>query len=81
MPFTSVDDDNYQIGSGAVTNLTTLSGSTGNEGTHRHRLLFEADTPHTYKLQTRASAARADSGLVSQITIAVSYTHLRAHET
>ena len=69
LPFTSVDDDNYQIGSGAVTNLTTLSGSTGNEGTHRHRLLFEADTPHTYKLQTRASAARADSGLVSQITI------------
>lgn len=69
LPFTSVDDTFYQTGSGAVTNITTLSGETGNEGTHRHRLNFEADTPHTYQLKTRAAGARADSGLVSQITI------------
>lgn len=69
LPFTSVDDDYYQIGSGAVQNVTTLAGEYGNEGTHRHRLNFNADEPHTFQLKTRASSARADTGLVSRITI------------
>lgn len=69
LPFTSVDDEFYQIGSGAVQNVTTLSAEYGNEGIHRHRLNFSADTPHTYQMKTRASSARADSGLVSRITI------------
>ena len=69
LPFTSVDVEYYRIGSGAVQNITTLSGEFGNEGTHRHRLNFNADEPHTYQMKTRAASARADSGLVSRITI------------
>ena len=52
-----------------MSNITIQSGEIGNECIHRHRLAFDSDTPHTFEMKTRAATARADSGLVSQITI------------
>ena len=69
MPFSSSDPDSYnQIPTG-VANITTIVGETGNDGSHRHRIDFNSDEEHTYKMITRATFARADSGLVSKITI------------
>ena len=45
------------------------NGENGNDGSHRHRIGFDSDEEHTYKMITRAGFARADSGLVSKITI------------
>lgn len=64
-------DDSYQTGYAAVTNVHTLTGEWGNDGNHRHRLDFNSDIPHTFIMNTRASTARADSGLVSKISLAV----------
>ena len=53
----------------AVSNVTTNTGRIGNTGEHRHRLDINTDDdPHTYKMVTRASTARADSGLVSKVS-------------
>ena len=68
VPF-SPFDENYTNGPAAVSNITIQSGEIGNECIHRHRLAFDSDTPHTFEMKTRAATARADSGLVSQITI------------
>lgn len=68
MPWAPLDTL-YQEGYGAVTNLTTLTGRTGNTGEHRHRLDLDPDEhPHTYKMVTRAATARADSGLTSNLS-------------
>lgn len=62
-------DTAYPSGYTAVTNVTTTSGRTGDAGEHRHRLdINPDDDPHTYKMVTRASTARADSGLVSKVS-------------
>ena len=68
LPF-SPFDEKYTHGPAAVSNITIQSGEVGNECIHRHRLAFDSDTPHTFEMKTRAATARADSGLVSQITI------------
>ena len=53
----------------AVSNVTTNTGRIGDTGEHRHRLdINPDDDPHTYKMVTRASTARADSGLVSKVS-------------
>ncbi len=69
LPFSSNDEENYGVAYAGVTNTVTLSGENGNDGSHRHRINFESDEDHTYKMITRAAFARADSGLVSRITI------------
>lgn len=69
LPFSPVDDL-YRIGNGSVQNVTQMTGFYGDDGTHRHNLDFNSDTPHTFVMRTRASFARADAGLVSKITIA-----------
>jgi len=69
LPFSSNDDENYGVAYSGVTNTVTLSGENGNDGSHRHRIGFDSDEEHTYKMITRAGFARADSGLVSKITI------------
>lgn len=69
LPFTNFDDTNYQIGMAGVSNITTLTGETGYDGTHRHRLDFSSDQPHTYQLKTRAATAQPAGSLVSRITI------------
>ena len=63
-------DDAYQVGYAAVSNVHSLTGEWGNDGTHRHRLDFNSDIAHTFVMNTRASTARADAGLVSKITLA-----------
>jgi hypothetical protein len=52
-----------------VSNITTLTGENGYDGTHRHRLDFDSDQPHTYTLKTRAATAQPAGRLVSRITI------------
>ena len=69
MPFTTLDATNYQTQASGVANVTTTSGDTGNDGIHRHRIDFDAEEAHTFQMKTRAAFARADSGLLSQITI------------
>ena len=69
MPFSSNDTDSYQQIPSGVANITTIIGETGNDGTHRHRINFNSDEEHSFKMITRATFARADSGLVSKITI------------
>ena len=69
LPFTSFDTENYRPGFLGVSNITTTTGEYGYDGTHRHRMDFESDTPHTYALKTRSATMRADTGLVSKITI------------
>ena len=62
-------DSTYPSGYTSVNNITTTVGRTGNDGTHRHRIDVNPDEKeHTYKMITRASTARADSGLVSKIS-------------
>ena len=62
-------DDAYPTGRFAVVNLSTTTGRTGNTSEHRHRIdLNPDDDPHTYKMVSRASTARADSGLVSKVS-------------
>lgn len=68
VPFSSTDD-NYVTGYASVRNITIQSGEIGDEAIHRHRLNFTSDQPHTYQMRTRAASARADSGLLSQITV------------
>lgn len=69
LPFSPADDDSYTTGYAAVSNYTILSGLQGDAAIHRHRLNFNADTPHSFEMKTRAGNARADSGLDSQIVI------------
>ena len=69
LPFTNYDDTNYQTGMAGVSNITTLTGETGYDGTHRHRLDFNSDEPHTYQLKTRAATAQPAGRLLSRITI------------
>ncbi len=69
LPFSSNDPDSYNQMASGVSNITTATGETGVETSHRHRMDFESDEPHTYQMKTRAAFARADSGLVSRITI------------
>ena len=69
LPFSSNDPDTYNQVASGVSNITTIVGETGNDGSHRHRINFNSDEEHTYKMITRAAFARADSGLVSKITI------------
>lgn len=69
LSFTSFDDENYPTGYAAVNNITTLTGLNGDEGIHRHRLNFSADVPQSFVMYTRASTARADTGIVSTISI------------
>jgi hypothetical protein len=69
LPFTNFDDTNYQTGMAGVSNITTLTGETGYDGTHRHRLDFNADEEHTYQLKTRAATAQPAGRLLSRITI------------
>lgn len=68
MPFT-VYDSEYTLMPSGVNNITVLSGEFGSDGLHRHRLDFRSDEAHTFQMRTRAATARADSGLVSRITI------------
>ena len=69
LPFSSNDPDSYNQMASGVANITTVTGENGVENSHRHRMDFESDEPHTYQMKTRAAFARADSGLVSKITI------------
>ena len=69
LPFASSDPDAYAQVPTGVANITTIVGETGNDGSHRHRIDFNSDEDHTYEMITRAAFARADSGLVSKITI------------
>lgn len=62
-------DDSYTTGYAAVSNITMLTGFKGDDAIHKHTLEFNADTPHTYVMKTRAGSASAASGLVSKITI------------
>ena len=62
-------DESYGVGSGSVTNKTMDTGMTGDDNSHRHILELDTDEEHTYVLKTRATSARADSGLLSRITI------------
>mgnify|MGYP001205607831 CR=1 FL=1 len=70
LPFAPLDDS-YQTGYAAVSNNHKLTGEWGNDATHRHRLDFNSDVSHTFVMNIRASTARADSGLVSKISLAV----------
>tara|TARA_B100002019_G_scaffold292999_1_gene318183 strand:+ start:6703 stop:8088 length:1386 start_codon:yes stop_codon:yes gene_type:complete len=72
LPFTTFDDENYQTGLVGVSNITTTTGEVGSDGTHRHRLDFNSDEPHTYTLKTRAATMRPEGGIVSRITIKAS---------
>ena len=69
LPFSTFDDVNYGSGMAGVSNITTLTGEKGYDGTHRHRMDFDADKPHTFKLKTRASTAQPSGRLSSRITI------------
>jgi len=55
----------------AVSNYTTRVGSFGNAQNHRHRLPFDAETPHTYKVVTQPVDISANDGLVSTINIRI----------
>ncbi len=68
MPFAPYDES-YGVGSGSVTNKTMDTGLEGDDNSHRHILELDTDEEHTYVLKTRATSARADSGLLSRITI------------
>ena len=59
LPWTSYDDQYYLVGTPGVQNITSLTGETGYDGTHRHRMDFNADDPHTYQLKTRAATAQS----------------------
>mgnify|MGYP001166904012 CR=1 FL=1 len=62
-------DTVYSTGFTGVNNVTTETGTDGNDATHRHRLdINPDDKEHTYKMVTRAATARADSGLVSKVS-------------
>ena len=71
LPWTSYDDQYYLVGTPGVQNITSLTGETGYDGTHRHRMDFNADDPHTYQLKTRAATAQPAGRLSSRITIKV----------
>ena len=64
-------DDSYGTGYAAVNNVHKLTGEFGTDANHRHRLDFNSDIPHTFVMNIRAATARADSGLVSKISLAV----------
>ena len=69
LPFTVLDEEYYTIREGGVANITTLTGERGSDAMHRHRIDFDAETPHTYQMRTRAAFAPGSGGLTSQITI------------
>jgi hypothetical protein len=71
LPWTSYDDQYYLTGTPGVQNITSLTGEFGYDGTHRHRMDFNADDPHTYQLKTRAATAQPSGRLSSRITIKV----------
>ena len=68
LPFAPYDE-NVTISPTAVQNITSDTGLTGDSNNHRHILEMDTDEPHTYVMRTRASSARADTGLQSSITI------------
>ncbi len=69
LPFTTLDDENYQTQAAGVANITTTTGERGSDAMHRHRIDFDAEEEHTYQMRTRAAFAPSISGLTSKITI------------
>lgn len=72
VPFSnSLYNDDAREQYAAVSNYTTRLGSFGNEANHRHRLPFDAETPHTYQVVTEPVDISANNGLESTINIRI----------
>ncbi len=60
-----------RFGYGAAANQHVRTGEFGDNAEHRHRLPFDSEEPHTYKMVTESVEISANTGLKSTINISI----------